>query len=60
MPPVTIQGTDFNVSASEMTSGPSNFDVWVNAPWFTSLTLSMGTTLMAVLVKQLVLSIIFS
>lgn len=41
-----------NIPFSEMTSGPSSFDVWVNALWFSSLALSLGTALMAVLVKQ--------
>lgn len=40
------------VPRSEMVSGPSSTDFWVNGLWFTSLTLSLCTALLAVLVKQ--------
>ena len=55
---VTLQRAQINgasidsIPSSDITAGPSGFDVWVNALWFTSLTLSLGTALMAVLVKQ--------
>lgn len=41
-----------DILPADTNAGPSGFDVWVNALWFTSLTLSLGTALMAVLVKQ--------
>ena len=48
-----INGTSTDdIPISDMTFGPSGFDIWVNALWFTSLALSLGTALMAVLVKQ--------
>lgn len=41
-----------DILPADTTAGPSGFDIWVNALWFTSLTLSLGTALIAVLVKQ--------
>ncbi|KAL0959271.1 hypothetical protein HGRIS_014542 [Hohenbuehelia grisea] len=41
-----------SIPPSDITSGPSQTDVWVNALWFISLTLSLSTALLAVLVRQ--------
>ncbi|KAL0959290.1 hypothetical protein HGRIS_014555 [Hohenbuehelia grisea] len=41
-----------SIPLTDTTSGPSRGDVWVNALWFTSLTLSLSTALLAVLVRQ--------
>lgn len=40
------------ISRSEMSSGPSRVDIWVNGLWFTSLALGLCTAFLAVLVKQ--------
>lgn len=41
-----------DILPGETIAGPSRFDIWVNALWFNSLTLSLGTALAVVLVKQ--------
>ncbi|TFK96085.1 hypothetical protein BDV98DRAFT_492278, partial [Pterulicium gracile] len=48
----TPTGTVPAASDSSSLSLPSHADVWVNALWFTSLTLSLSAALMCVLVKQ--------